>query len=80
MVSGMAALPDYFTADLWLDQVFSSNEARRGGVVKRQIRDVERLVGRAAFAKAVQRKGFQVVENGRHFVIFCNGHPIRRVR
>ena len=80
MVSGMAALPDYLTADLWLDQVFSSNEARRGGIVKRQIRDVERLVGRAAFAQAVERKGFQAVENGRHFVIFCNGHPIRRVR
>ena len=80
MVSDMAALPDYLTADLWLEQIFSSNEARRGGVVKRQIRDVERLVGRAAFARAVERKGFQALENGRHFVIFCNGHPIRRVR
>jgi len=76
----MAELPDYLTPDLWLDQIFSSKEAQRGGVVKRQIRDVERLVGRQAFARALERRGFQAVENGRHFVVFCNGAPIRRVR
>jgi hypothetical protein len=76
----MAELPEYLTPDLWLDQIFSSKEAQRGGIVKRQIRDVERLVGRQAFARALERKGFQAVENGRHFVVFCNGAPIRRVR
>ncbi|MGI3185497.1 N-(5'-phosphoribosyl)anthranilate isomerase [Nioella aestuarii] len=76
----MAELPEYLTPDLWLDQMFSSKEAQRGGVVKRQIRDVERLVGRQAFARALERKGLQAVENGRHFVVFCNGAPIRRVR
>lgn len=76
----MARLPDYLSAEQWLDQIFASGEARRGGVVKRQIRDVERLAGRAAFVEAVERRGFQAVENGRHFVIFCNGAPIRRVR
>lgn len=76
----MADLPEYLTPDLWLDQIFSSKEAQRGGIVKRQIRDVERLVGRQAFARALERKGFQAVENGRHFVVFCNRAPIRRVR
>lgn len=76
----MAELPQYLTPELWLEQIFSSKEAQRGGIVKRQIRDVERLVGRQAFARALERKGFQAVENGRHFVVFCNGAPIRRVR
>lgn len=75
----MAQLPDYLTPDLWLEQLFSSGEARKGGVVKRQVRDVERLVGRAAFQEAVRRRGFSAVENGRHFVVFCNSRPIRRV-
>jgi len=75
----MAALPDYLTPELWLEQVFSSAEARRGGVVKRQVRDVERLAGRALFLEAVRKRGFQAVENGRHFVVFCNQHPIRRI-
>ncbi|RVT85753.1 N-(5'-phosphoribosyl)anthranilate isomerase [Rhodobacteraceae bacterium CCMM004] len=76
----MPALPPHLTPDIWLDQIFTSGEARRGGVVKRQVRDVERLVGRAAFAGAVAARGYQAVENGRHFVVFCNAHPIRRVR
>ena len=76
----MSALPPHLTPDLWLDQFLASGEALRGGVIKRQVSDVERLVGRAAFLAEVERRGFQAVENGRHFVVFCNGLPIRRVR
>lgn len=75
----MAAIPDYLTPQQWLDQWFSSGEARRGGVVKRQVRDVERLAGRELFLKEVRRRGFQAVQNGRHFVVFCNSSQIRRV-
>jgi hypothetical protein len=49
-------------------------------VVKRKVRDVERLVGRERFVTELARLGFQAVENGRHFVVFCNTLPIRRVR
>ena len=76
----MAQIPEYLTGEAWLAQVFSSREALRGGIVKRQVRDVERLVGRAAFSAEVRRRGFQAVENGRHFVVFCNSRPIRAVR
>ena len=53
----MGCLPDHLTPEIWLEQVLSSGEARKGGVVKRQIRDVERLVGRDAFLAAVERRG-----------------------
>ncbi len=76
----MPQLPPHLTPDLWLDQLFTSQEALRGGVVKRKIRDVERLAGRAAFVAALECRGFQAVENGRHFVVFCNLMPITRVR
>ena len=75
----MPALPDHLTPDQWLTQVLGAEEARRGGVLKRQVRDVERLVGRAAFVAELERRRFQAVENARHFVIFCNRLPIRRV-
>jgi hypothetical protein len=75
----MPPLPEHLTPDRWLAQIFASDEARRGGVVKRQVRDVERLVGRDAFVNELRRRGYQAVENGRHFVIFCNSLPIRRV-
>jgi len=76
----MAQLPQYLAAELWLDQIFSAQEARKGGVVKRRIRDVERLVGRETFLREVERRGFQAVQNDRHFVVFCNDLPIRRIR
>lgn len=76
----MPQLPEHITPDIWLSQIFGSGEAMRGGVVKRKIRDVERLVGSEAFAAAVRRRGFQAVENGRHFVVFCNARPILRLR
>ncbi len=76
----MGQLPDHLTPERWMAQLLSSGEARKGGVVKRQIRDVERLVGRDAFLYEIERRGFQVLENGRHFIVFCNDAPIRRVR
>lgn len=76
----MAQIPDHLTTEQWLDQVFASGEARKGGVVKRQVRDVEPLAGRETFLREVERRGFQAVQNGRHFVIFCNDLPVRRVR
>ncbi|WP_299968182.1 N-(5'-phosphoribosyl)anthranilate isomerase [uncultured Roseobacter sp.] len=76
----MAALPDHLTPQIWLNQIFTSREAAQGGVVKRQVRDVERLVGRRAFEAELTRRGYQAVENNRYFVIFCNRLPITRVR
>lgn len=76
----MAQLPQHLTPEAWLDQWLNSAEARKGGVIKRQIRDVERLVGRDMFLRELERRGFQAVQNGRHFVVFCNLAPIRRVR
>ena len=62
--------------DTELDNIFKCGEARRGGVIKRRIRDVERIAGREAFIDAAKIYGFQVVENGRHYVIFCNDEPV----
>jgi len=64
--------------DVWLAQFLGSGEARLGGVVKRQIRDVERIVGREKFLSEVERRGFQAVRNGRHYVVVCNSAPVLR--
>ncbi|GGD38276.1 N-(5'-phosphoribosyl)anthranilate isomerase [Sinisalibacter lacisalsi] len=76
----MVGRPDEIEPDKWLRSVFASRDARCGGVFKRQVRDVERIVGRAAFLAEVERRGWQALENGRHFIVCCNAQPIRRVR
>ncbi|MEL6958199.1 MAG: N-(5'-phosphoribosyl)anthranilate isomerase [Pseudomonadota bacterium] len=76
----MPALPEHLSPEAGTEHVFSSASARHGGVVKRAIRDVERLAGYEYFMSEGERRGFQAVRNGKHFVIFCNQLPIRRVR
>lgn len=76
----MTQLPEHLDPDIWLAQFLRSAEAQRGGVVKRQVKDVERIAGRDRFLLSVEELGFQAVQNGRHFVVFCNSSPIRRVQ
>lgn len=76
----MTQLAPHLTAEKWLLQIFTSTEAAKGGVVKRQTRDIERLVGMDLFLSEVERRGFQAIENRNHVVIFCNREPIRRLR
>ncbi|MFN3972497.1 MAG: N-(5'-phosphoribosyl)anthranilate isomerase [Gemmobacter sp.] len=75
----MRALPAPITPDRWLTQLFSARSVAQGGIVRRQVRDVEGLVGRERFLQEVRRRGYRVVENSGHFVIFCNTDPIRLI-
>lgn len=63
--------------DIWMLQMFSAKTAREGGIVRRQVRDVERIVGRANFECELRRRGFHAVENAGQYVIFCNNEQVR---
>lgn len=63
-------------AQLWLRGVFAAQAVNRGGVIRRAVREVDRIVGRAAFQAEVARRGFRMVENAGQFVIFCNNEPV----
>ncbi|QMU59610.1 MAG: N-(5'-phosphoribosyl)anthranilate isomerase [Boseongicola sp.] len=67
-------------ADLFFTDFFGSKAARQGAVVRRKVRDVERLVGRDVFLREVKRRGFPVFENAGQFVVFCNREAIRRLK
>ena len=66
-------------ADRWISQLFSSQTACEGGVVRRRTRDVQRFVGLDRLRHEVDRRGYRAVENGGHIVIFCNTEPITRL-
>ncbi len=66
--------------EYWLTHLFSAKAARNGGIVRRKVRDVERILGRRAFENELHRRGFSAVENAGQFVIFCNSEPIRLTR
>ncbi len=73
----MSELRVLVPADIWLLQLFSAKTARQGGIVRRSVRDVERIVGRDRFQTELKRRGFHAVENSGQYVVFCNNAPVR---
>jgi hypothetical protein len=63
--------------DIWLNQIFASEAAKSGGVVRRNIEDVERKVGRRAVELAVRQRGWHLIECGGQFVIVCSREQVR---
>lgn len=60
----------------WLDQIFQSRAVETGGVIKRQVVDVDREIGRDALIAEVRRRGFRMIRTRAHFVIVCDPGPI----
>lgn len=73
----MTELRPFVPPDVWLYQLFSARAAREGGVIRRKIRDVERIIGRDAFLRELERRGYHAVENAGQVVIFCNNEAVR---
>ena len=65
------------TAAEFYAEFLGSRAARKGEIIRRKVRDVERFVGRRPFLDEMKRRGFPVVENAGQFVVFCNAEPIR---
>ena len=76
----MVTIPDTVQPDRWLTHIFTARAAAEGGVVRRSLSDIDRIVGRARFLAEIERRGFQAIENAGQVIIFCNREPIRRLR
>ncbi|MHA6324226.1 N-(5'-phosphoribosyl)anthranilate isomerase [Roseivivax sp. CAU 1753] len=60
------------TREQWLAQLFGAQAVAKGGVVRRAVRDVDRMIGREAFKREVRMRGFHMVECGGQFIVICN--------
>ncbi|WP_211095385.1 N-(5'-phosphoribosyl)anthranilate isomerase [Yoonia maricola] len=65
--------------ETWFRHLFSAQSARDGGVVRRKVRDMERMVGRDVFTAEIRRRGYSAVENAGQVIVFCNAEPVRVV-
>jgi len=61
------------SAHAWISQIFDSQAARSGGIVRRSIASVIDYASIDLLHAEVLRRGFHMVESGDQFVIFC--HP-----
>lgn len=72
-----AILPQ--TPQQWFDHLFAAKSARDGAIVRRKIRDMERMVGRDVFLAEIRRRGYTAVENAGQVIVFCNAEPVRPI-
>lgn len=75
----MSQLSVPFSSEYWMRQIFSAKAARDGGIVRRKVSDIDRIVGRDAFEAELRRRGFRAVENAGQYVVFCNRQTVRVV-
>jgi len=75
----MNAISPYLSSQQWLLQFFSSKAACEGGVIRRQMSDIERLVGLERFRDELHRRGFHAVENAGQIIVFCNQQPVQMI-
>lgn len=55
-----------------MEQVFRAGQADMGGVVRRNVADVERYVGITRFVDECRRRRFHVIETGDQLVVLCH--------
>lgn len=67
------------TARTWISQIFSSQSARGGGIVRRKMASVIEYASVEMLRAEVIRRGFHMVESGDQFVIFCNTGDLKIV-
>jgi len=76
----MTNLPDVISPDRWIIQIFSARAAAEGGILRRKVADVERLVGRERFYFEVKLRGYHLIENSGQFLVFCNQDPVHVIQ
>lgn len=56
----------------WVRQIFTAQQVQSGGVVRRNIWDVERYASIEEVVEEARARGFHVVETGDQLVILCH--------
>jgi hypothetical protein len=63
----------------WIAEVFSAESVARGGVIRRDLRRIDREIGRDRFISEVRARGFHLVETGGQRIVICNTGFLRVV-
>lgn len=65
-------------AAAWIAQVFGSQSANNGGVVRRSVADVKQFGGGLKRLKdEVRQRGFHLIRTGDQYVILCHKGDVR---
>jgi hypothetical protein len=55
----------------WIAEVFSAKSVARGGVIRRDLRWIDREIGRKRFIAEVRARGFHLIGTGDQWIVIC---------
>jgi len=56
----------------WLAQIFGANQVTKGGMVRRSIKSVKKLISEEVLKAEVEKRGFHLLIVGPQYVVLCN--------
>jgi hypothetical protein len=61
----------------WVNQIFQSNIAKRGGVVRRKLSSIDKYASQREVTKEAKPRGYHIVQHGDQWLIFCDTASVR---
>ena len=56
----------------WVKQIFDSQIAKRGGIVRRKIKSIDKQSSRQELTAECGKLGYHIIEHGDQWLIFCD--------
>jgi hypothetical protein len=53
-------------------EIFAAKAVAKGGVIRREIRWIDREIGRDRFLAEIRARGIHLVETGGQWIVICN--------
>jgi len=63
-------------SNTWIKQAFQANAVRKGAVIRRSKKSVQKIVNRFDLLQEVKSRGFHLIETGGQYVILCNSGSV----
>lgn len=64
----------------WVKQIFQSQIAKRGGVVRRKVASIDKFSSQAQVKAECLKRGYHIVEHGDQWLIFCDKASVKIVQ
>ena len=61
----------------WAERIFRAQAVRKGGIVRRAKKDVDKRIGADALELMVREMGFHLLECGDQYIVICNKGKLR---
>ncbi len=61
----------------WVRQMFQSQIAKRGGLVRRKITSIDKFASRAEVKAKSTKGGYHIVQHGDEWLVFCDKASVK---